>query len=133
MDLFTQTAIKDNFTGQIPSGGSNTWGFGKINAYGSLKKLLETTGINHIQSSERFLVYPNPTEGSFNLEYLGTGKENLEVKIFDQLGKEYEGFQWQVGEGSQIRKLSSEKFPPGVYHIRLKSNSETGTVRIIVR
>ena len=133
MDIFTQTAIKDNFTGQIPPGGSNTWGFGKINAYGSLKKLLETTGINHIQSNERFLVYPNPNEGSFNLEYLGTGKENLEVKIFDQLGKEYEGFVWQVGEGSQIRKLNSEKFPPGVYHIRLKSNSETGTVRIIVR
>jgi hypothetical protein len=36
------SAITDVFTGAIPAGGSNTWGYGKVDAYRGLKKVLNS-------------------------------------------------------------------------------------------
>ncbi len=39
-DILSQTALEDSFTGSIPDRGSNTWGWGKINALGAIDVLL---------------------------------------------------------------------------------------------
>jgi len=37
--IFRDSSIRDNFTGVIPIGGSNTWGWGKINAFRGIKAI----------------------------------------------------------------------------------------------
>jgi minor extracellular serine protease Vpr len=132
LDLFSQTVIKDVYTGQIPATGSNTWGLGKINAYRSLKKLLEPTGIKHLQAESRMLVFPNPAQGNFNIEYMGTVSELVELKISDQLGRIISADTWSISTGSNIRKLDTKNLPASIYFVELKSKTEKSGARIIL-
>ncbi|OJU53449.1 MAG: hypothetical protein BGN96_09495, partial [Bacteroidales bacterium 45-6] len=43
--IFQQTAINDSYTGSAGSAGSNTWGYGKIDAWAGIKAILGTTGV----------------------------------------------------------------------------------------
>ena len=130
-DLFRETAIVDNFTGTIPAGGSNTWGFGKVNAMGALKSLLDPTGIVHLKNSEHCLVYPNPTTGSYAVEYLSTQNEELTITILDFMGRTLKTESWQVTEGSNIRPIDLSGHPAGVYYTRIQGDKENTLVRII--
>ena len=132
LNLFSQTSDKDIYTGQIPSGGSNTWGVGKINAYRTLKKLLEPTGIKHFQTESRMLVFPNPARGKFNIEYMARGTEQIDIKISDQLGRVLKSDTWQISQGSNIRKLDTGALPAGIYFVELVGKSERSSARIIL-
>jgi subtilisin family serine protease len=132
LDLFSQTVIKDVYTGQVPAAGSNTWGLGKINAYRSLKKLLEPTGIKHLQAESQMLVFPNPSHGNFNIEYMGTTNEPVEIKISNQSGKVVRSDSWQISMGSNIKKLDTKNLPSGIYFVELKSKTEKSIVRIVL-
>jgi len=132
LNLFSLTASKDVNTGQLPAGGNNTWGLGKINAYRSLKKLLEPTGIKHLETDSKMLVFPNPSQGKFNIEYMSGGSDHLEIRISDQLGKVLSTNAWRVSQGSNIRKLETDALPAGIYFVELIGKTERSTVRIIL-
>ncbi len=70
-DIYTLTAIKDNFTGTIPVGGNNDWGNGKVNAIGSVMRAVQlVTNVNTISNSGIACgVFPNPNEGTFSVDY----------------------------------------------------------------
>jgi subtilisin family serine protease len=61
ISIFKTTSITDNFTGAVPQAGSNTWGFGKINAYDGIKKILELTSPADTFSIAGRVVYSTPS------------------------------------------------------------------------
>lgn len=129
--LFRETAIVDIFTGAIPANGSNTWGYGKVNAYGALKRLLDPTGIIHPKNSDHLLVYPNPNTGSYSVEYLGTHSEDLTLSILDFSGRVLKTETWSVREGSNLHPVDLQGLPSGVYYTRIQSVKQNTVVRIV--
>jgi len=132
LNLFKQTAIHDNQTGIIPENGNNVWGFGKVNAYRAIKKLLEPTGIQHLDENAHFLIFPNPTQGQFNMEYLGTGNDNLSIQIFDPVGRMMSASSWATKAGSNIKQLDTKGYAAGIYQIILRKGNQKSSVRIVV-
>lgn len=94
ISLMKKTAITDNFTGTIPQLGSNTWGWGKIDAFGGLNEL-----INSI-----------PARPNNNITVLCEDKNNT---LSADTG--FNGYQWTNGDSTQIINASM----PGVYAYRV--------------
>lgn len=78
--LMKSNAITDNFTGSIPTLGSNTWGWGKIDAFAGLNEL-----INNIP--------PKPT---YNPPIYCEGVKNI---LSASAG--HNGYEWSTGDTTQ--------------------------------
>jgi subtilisin family serine protease len=131
-DLLSKTAIKDAYTGVIPAAGSNTWGKGKVNAMGAIRELLSpTTGIVHsISNPQGILVYPNPGNGRFQLEWIGIQNgEEINLTVMDALGRQVKSISYQSdGNPFSIDLLGLK---PGQYFIRLVSKNESAFIRLV--
>jgi subtilisin family serine protease len=132
MDLLAQTSIRDANTGVIPVQGSNTWGFGKINAYKAIKTLLEPAGIIHLENTSSILVFPNPSTGQFSMEYIGDQNEDLKVALLDPLGRIVHEQLWKVAEGSNIQNLDFRNGNSGFYFVRISGRRGVSLVKVIV-
>ena len=75
-----------------------------------------------------FRVYPNPTTGIFNLEFSDLPDGAHSIQIFGSLGNQILNYELK-GEAMYLIDLT--KFPPGLYFVRLISNSKHEVVRII--
>ena len=131
-DLLSKTAIKDAYTGVIPAGGSNTWGKGKVNAMGAIRELLSpTTGIVHsISNPQGILVYPNPGNGHYFLDWADIPKgEEINLTVMDALGRQVKSFSCHA-DGNPI-SLDLLGVKPGQYFIRLVSKNESAFIRLI--
>jgi len=129
--LIAQSAIKDVNTGVIPASGSNIWGFGKINAMGAIKTLLQPTGIVHLENSANILVFPNPATGRFFVEYLSDGSEELLISISNLQGKQIHESKWRVDSGSNLKDLEINQQEPGIYFVRITGTQGTSLVKLL--
>jgi minor extracellular serine protease Vpr len=122
LDLFRQTAITDTYTGVIPAQGNNIWGFGKVNAMGSLRKVLETTGIRHSRIAQSVLVFPNPGSEKITIKNLTDGQPVLAVKILDSRGRLIHQLNGSVPAfNSNGVILDCSHIPAGMYWIHVQT------------
>ena len=122
-DIINQTAITDNFTGVIPSGGNNTWGNGKVNAYGSVRRVVQIiNSINNIPGGTLDCnLYPNPNEGLFTLDYSGDKNEILSIELFDMLGHSVFIENWKTVVGANFNRLNVKDLEAGIYFTKVSS------------
>jgi minor extracellular serine protease Vpr len=130
--LLASTAIKDRFTGALPTP-DNRWGAGKINAYGALAKLLGTNatgGSNYIEAHEKFavtvtirsmarkqfLVIHSRPQGS---------SQALKVTLFDG-----NGHRLFTIESFRDRILLPERLAKGVYLAHVLCNGQTARYKL---
>lgn len=109
-EIIMQTARQDNFTGVIPTGGSNRWGAGKINAYAAVKLALETVGIENPPIELMWSVYPNPVMNELHFTIVEELPKTVE--IFDVSGNYFEK---PIING----KVYVSDLPPGQYFIKI--------------
>ncbi len=128
--ILKETAITDSYTGVIPTVGSTTWGFGKVNAYAAIKKALETTGIYHSPSALACLVYPNPGTGQYTLQYAAEQNGIASVLIYDVQGKLLQNEQWPVQQGNNLKALDLSSYAPGIYIAKLSAAQTVTTVTL---
>jgi minor extracellular serine protease Vpr len=84
-NIITQTAIKDIHTTTTPN--PVLWGAGKINAYDALKYIINGTNINYYSAKESDInLYPNPSDGNFNIKSILVIHEKIAVKVFNLKG-----------------------------------------------
>lgn len=76
-------------------------------------------------------VYPNPFSNNFKLDVKTESSEDLQVKVYDMLGKLI---------GSNVLKVSDinafeigESYPSGIYNVILTQGAELKTLRVIKR
>jgi minor extracellular serine protease Vpr len=132
MNILYQTAITDSYTGVIPPTGSNTWGWGKVNAYHAMMQVLGlTTGIHHEETGLSCLLYPNPGNGNYSVEYVGEQAEKLDVFVYDVSGKKLLDESWEVHPGSNVRRLEMGSYPAGIYLAVISGKQGRTTVRIV--
>lgn len=121
LDLFRQTAITDTYTGVIPQQGNTIWGHGKINAMGSLRKVLEPTGIRHSTKTQSVLVYPNPGNEKFTIEMLEGAQTLISLRVLDSRGrklKEIKGSSGISNSGKFVLECSD--LQAGMYWIQIE-------------
>ena len=93
--------------------------------------IVPSTGISNIPDHTNFLVYPNPSNGTFNLEYtIESGK--VSILVTDITGKEVyqEVFLNPIMDIKETLDLSNSG--PGVYFLRLVSDLGVLHRRLVV-
>lgn len=134
-ELLFQNAIRDLFTGVIPPEGKNDWGHGKINAYGAIRQLAASLGVYEFSGSRRLdcVLYPNPNQGNFVLDYQGMSAEKIQVSVLDMSGRQVLAFDWQVAAGSAQKSISLSQLPAGTYAVRLSAKDAVTLIKFIIK
>ena len=134
-EIITTTAIEDSHTGNIPAGGNNNWGFGKINAYAAIKKAIQqASGIYSFSGKQLDCVlYPNPNNGLFTIDYSGEKSEELIVEIINITGSIVKTEKWAVNVGENRKQLNVSDMAKGFYTIKIASNEGFVNIKTVVK
>ena len=78
-----------------------------------------------------FMVYPNPTDGKFTVEYAGAHEiDKINIEIFGMKG---DRIQSKELVGTRRHEFSLEDRPTGIYLVRIVTDEVTKTVRVLKR
>jgi hypothetical protein len=101
-------------------------------------QLFSTLSSNRITAGDVDLganlnVYPNPTDGMFNISFVSEELDNFEITVIDAFGKliSYEEKQDFVGEYTKSVDLSA--YSKGIYIVLIKTQDSFVTKRIVLQ
>jgi len=129
--ILQQTSISDTYTGTIPSGGSNSWGYGKIDAWNGIQACLKLALLQRIEASnDNCLIFPNPTAGSFNVLF-GKIDSNVQLTVYNLNGQQV--YKSQIGDVSiaQDVVINLPGLATGVYLVKFKGNLQYKTFQLL--
>ena len=129
-DILSQTSSVDAYTGTCPN---NTWGYGKIDAYAGLVKVIETTPIQNLETMpDAIIVYPNPNNGSFKVLFTETD-ENLLVSVYTINGQQL--MTKRVGNVNVQETLDVDlgSVNSGAYIVKITGKKFSQTFRLLVQ
>jgi len=78
-------------------------------------------------------LYPNPSDGQFNLDFNSQHSEELQLGIYDLTGRFISGTVVNAQAGENKISIDLTNNAKGVYIIRLKSETGSSISRITVR
>jgi subtilisin family serine protease len=128
--LLSSGAITDTHTGTIPTAGSNTWGWGKLNAQASLQLLTGATSRAQADPSSSFLVFPNPSQGTLQVVLADGGSSAYSgYRLVNALGQTVSSQSIGISTGQfEIRGL-----PAGMYSLILDSATQSVAQKVVVQ
>lgn len=132
--IIAETAIKDAFTGNLPTQGNNLWGHGKLNALRAVHRAYILAGLPGIEGyDDWFGVFPNPAQDQFAVSYLTNGKEAVRVAVTDLTGRVLYQHSAKTAAGEQQLSISTEGWSSGVYLVRVSAGGRQQTAKLVVR
>ena len=133
--ILAETAIQDFYTGVIPPEGSNIWGKGKINAYGAVRKLIKDLSVTTYQGSQTLdcVLFPNPNQGSFSLDFASKKSEQVTVSVTDISGKSVFNQAWDVKPGQNILPIELSEASKGIYFVRVSGNEGSISIKTSIQ
>lgn len=134
-EIIRTTAIEDVHTGNLPDAGNNNWGHGKINAYGAIKKAIQLASGIYSFSGKQLdcILYPNPNNGSFTIDYTCDKSEELIIEIINITGSVVQTEKWSVNMGENRKQLNVLDIAKGFYTIKIKSNEGFVNIKTVVK
>lgn len=133
-NIWASTAITDAHTGVLPPQGNNTWGHGKINAYGSVQQAVIQTGLYKFYGKKiACSVYPNPNNGAFSIDYTGAQHETLNIEIFNLTGTLVHSQKWNTQNGQNHADLDMAGISKGLYFVRVSGDEGATSIKILVQ
>jgi hypothetical protein len=126
--------IEQNYTAWdlSPNAGTIYYRLKMIDIDGSYKysKIVEVhfSGLNKNESQTKFIVYPNPNNGSFIVNAKGMKTSSAQIQLYDGLGRVVYSNQIQEGNNSiNLRQLVA-----GIYYLNINSSSSGISVQKII-
>lgn len=119
-----QTAREDVFTGDTPN---NRWGFGKIDAYAAVARILGVVDLVEIEGelpreAMLFANYPNPFSQSTTLRFALPAPAVVRLAVYDVLGREVAVLvAGRLAAGVYETGFDADALPAGVYVVRLEA------------
>ncbi|RYZ55180.1 MAG: T9SS type A sorting domain-containing protein [Sphingobacteriales bacterium] len=110
-----QSAIRDNFTGNLPAQGNNTWGAGKINAMGAIAGAIALPVTEFEGAGRMISIYPNPANAEFRIE-IPEVKGSANISIYNIAGMKIHEVA-ATGIGPVTVNVGS--WPRGLYYVRV--------------
>ncbi|MCG8326083.1 MAG: T9SS type A sorting domain-containing protein, partial [Chitinophagales bacterium] len=86
-------------------------------------------GVEEIAPIVDFTVYPNPSSGTFNLEF-DESIHSTEIRVLSNLGQVLRVYNRQ--SDTNIRVLHLEDFPKGIYFVELRTEKGVGLQKIVI-
>ncbi|MCK5906699.1 MAG: T9SS type A sorting domain-containing protein [Flavobacteriales bacterium] len=86
-------------------------------------------------SNTEFNIYPSPIVSSATIEYTLTDKSNVNISVFNVVGKLMKS-QYLQNQNIGIHKVKFEAFanyPKGIYFVKLSANNNVSVKKIIVK
>jgi hypothetical protein len=109
---------------------ANVSGFTSYNSFSTSSNRI-TTG--DAELALNLNVYPNPTDGMFNISFVSEEINSFEITVIDAFGKliSFEDKQDFVGEYTKSVDLSN--YPKGIYMVQIKNQDSFVTKRIVLQ
>ena len=76
-------------------------------------------------------VYPNPFTSNFKLDFSSSSDANVEVVVYDMIGRQLERLQVESSEMNNLEL--GNNYPCGVYNVIVRQGEEVKTLRVIKR
>jgi hypothetical protein len=88
------------------------------------------TGVEELNSSTRWRMYPNPASGSVTIQASDFDSDLVSVQVIDMTGRKVQEHQF-VYRGEYILDISKRQ--PGMYSVRLAAKTGNQILRLIVK
>jgi len=123
--ILQSNARTDTYTGTIGPNGSNTWGWGKIDAQKSVLAAFNVLGIEG-QNGSSIVVYPNPSTGMVFLKNAGIKGQTSEISVRNMIGTTVlqQSHTWSEDE---VLGLDLTGSPDGMYVITILNGTNQQT------
>jgi len=109
------------------TGGAFTYSTKAELAYGMIVEVEETISADDIS------IHPNPVTNLANIEFNLNNNSNVNITIFDVLGKKVMDIHnGELSGGAHNIKLNSEYMQQGIYFVRLQMNNQIVTKKILI-
>lgn len=74
-------------------------------------------------------IYPNPTQGTFNIAFDKVLTGNVELKLYNAVGALLKTYSYE--NPSEIQAINLENMPKGLYVLRVTNNGKVGNIKVI--
>jgi hypothetical protein len=91
------------------------------------------TGLEETFQTDALHIYPNPSDGKFNIEYFATDHSTAIVETFDHLGRLVRSEVMHVYAGQNNLNLELADQPAGIYMVRINAGNEVRTGKVIIQ
>jgi hypothetical protein len=76
-------------------------------------------------------IYPNPSNGNFNL-YIEKGDKNINITIYDLQGQKVYADRLLSGMGIITKEINLSELSKGIYYLRLTTENVTQVEKIVI-
>ena len=91
-----------------------------------------SVGIDNNPAVEMINVFPNPNDGTFALELLGEAAKNLELTVFNVLGKAIYQDRYDFYSGQLNTQIELPNIAAGTFYIKLNISGKVSYQKIVV-
>ena len=81
---------------------------------------------------ERFNLYPNPSNGSFNLKFNTESNENVEIQLYDLTGRLVKELQFSNISFQFSERISFQNTAKGFYVLKIKNGTKQTSRKLII-
>jgi hypothetical protein len=78
-------------------------------------------------------IYPNPSNGEFNVSFTAAVTETYTLKVYDEAGKLVFDAQIENQNGTYVKQVQLGKVASGIYTVRLSNGSIESNRKVIVK
>lgn len=132
--VLAQTAWSDAFTGEIPSAGSNSWGYGKLDAWAGLKACIQlSTGIADAQAAPSAPLV-RLSGRTLHVLFTATAGSEASIRVYNVAGKPVMARSVPQTAAGQEITCDLSALSPGVYLVQVADGSSLSqTQKIIIQ
>lgn len=94
--------------------------------------LYSTLGVNNNTTGYSVEVYPNPSNGKFNLRFNTTQTQTVNIVLVDGIGKTVYT-ENNVKANSQVKVIDLSNLPQGIYNLKVEGSNGLEVKKIIIR